>query len=72
MPTYTFLFADDWDVTSWGSNAPGVLLMGVLVCLVFGYPIKWEKIGGGVKYEWIGYWLDWERFQIGTSEKRSK
>jgi len=38
---------------------------------VFGYPIKWKKVGGGLKHDWIGYWLDWARFERGISAKRA-
>ena len=33
-------------------------------------PLSWHKLRGGIETEWIGYWLDFGRFEIGISEKR--
>ena len=33
-------------------------------------PIKWTKVRGGWDFQWIGYWIDLGRFQVGVSARR--
>jgi hypothetical protein len=33
--------------------------------------LKWPKVRGGVQLEWVGYWLDFARFEIGVSAQRA-
>eukprot|EP00973_Karenia_brevis_P024814 3419510-Karenia_brevis.AAC.1 len=35
-------------------------------------PITWRKVGGGFSYEWVGYWQDLQRFEVGISEARAQ
>ena len=45
-----------------------MLTFFLMVCL--GIPFSWEKFGGGLTYEWIGFALDLARFEVGLAEKR--
>eukprot|EP00973_Karenia_brevis_P089098 12355903-Karenia_brevis.AAC.1 len=36
-----------------------------------GTPPTWQKVAGGFEYEWIGYWQDLRRFQVGISSSRT-
>ena len=36
--------------------------------VVIGVPLAWHKVRGGIEAEWIGYWLDLDRFEVGVSE----
>ena len=45
--------------------------MHLLILEVLGTPIKWSKVRGGVQIDWIGYWLDLGRFELGVSEGRA-
>jgi hypothetical protein len=39
--------------------------------VVINLPISWKKVKGGTQTEWIGYWLDVGRFELGISESRA-
>ena len=36
-----------------------------------GFPLAWHKVRGGVEDEWIGYWLDLGKFELGVSASRA-
>ena len=48
----------------------------VLALLAFfvslGMYLKWEKIRGGIQFQWIGYWIALEGYRIGISLKRKE
>ena len=65
------LYADDGNLSARG-NFHMPLLLAMSIWIIFDYPIKWEKVKGGLQLDWIGYWLDWETFRVGISERRSR
>ena len=48
------------------------LLLHIFVLVLLNVPISWKKVHGGVEAEWIGYWIDMARFELGISEKRAQ
>ena len=68
---WSILYADDLKVTGHGERKyENILLMILMWCLV-GTPFSWKKTRGGLEGEWIGLWIDYCRFEVGLSEKRS-
>ena len=69
---WQLIYADD---VLWSAAGPrkflDILLM-ILVWECFGTPIAWKKTKGGLQCDWLGYWLDFQRFQLGISEARAK
>ena len=65
------LYADDW--LGLASEVGEVVELGVILVtlMALGVPFKWKKFRGGSTSDWIGYWLDSERFLIGISESRA-
>jgi hypothetical protein len=47
------------------------LIFAVYFLEVVGVPFSWKKFLGGLSYEWVGFWTDWETFMVGISEKRA-
>jgi hypothetical protein len=47
------------------------LLVMVALLEAMGLPWAWHKFCGGLAYEWVGFYTDWDRFVVGISEKRS-
>ena len=68
---WQLLFADDIRTQAHGPNTPLLLIMNVLAWAMVGTPISWKKLRGGVEFEWLGYWLDYVRFELGLSEART-
>ena len=64
------LFADDGKahipISIFRKVIPALLALFVS----FGMDQKWDKIRGGVQFQWIGYWLTPDGHRIGISEKR--
>jgi len=68
---WQFIFADDLE---WVVQGPGMfqnLVLAVFSQVVAGVPYSWKKFGGGLELEWIGYYLDYKRFEVGISEARA-
>ena len=47
------------------------LILHLFVLVVLGVPLAWHKMRGGIEEEWIGYWLDLGKFELGVSAKRA-
>ena len=65
------LFADDLHWLAHGPEKFTDLLLAILVWEALGTPFAWDKAKGGLTTDWLGYWLDYQRFQIGISESRA-
>jgi hypothetical protein len=68
---WLLFYADDGMLTAKGRNFYEVLIAAMALLTVFGFPLKWEKLGGGITFDWIGYWVDTERFRVGVSARRA-
>lgn len=69
---WALLFADDLDIQAHGPNMRCNLLLLLFLWTLLGTPFAWGKCRGGLEVEWIGYLLDYGRFQIGISESRCR
>jgi hypothetical protein len=70
-PVYALLYADDGQIVARG-DFHRTLVLAICIWLVFDFPLKWEKVGGGVQYDYIGYWMDWSTFRVGINQKRTQ
>ena len=68
---WLLLYADDGKGTAGGDRLEHPLLFHLFLLEVLGTPIKWRKVHGGIEVEWVGYWLDYRRFEMGISESRA-
>ena len=64
------LIADDGKAHIPASSFRRVIPALLALFVSLGMDIKWEKIRGGIHFQWIGYWLALDGFRIGISEKR--
>ena len=69
---WQLLYADDvfWDVS--GPQKFRDLLLAVLLWEALGTPVAWKKVKGGFATDWLGYWVDYTRFELGISDSRAK
>jgi len=67
---WQFIFADDLHINSGGPFKYLNLLTTVVTWLMMGTPFAWRKFRGGISLDWCGYYLDYQKFQIGLSESR--
>ena len=66
------IFSDDLTITAHGVDTKyeDIVLTMFIWCLL-GTPFSWHKTRGGLQMEWLGYWLDYRRFEAGITEKRA-
>jgi len=69
--TWQLIFADDLLWTSHGPDKYLDILKILLFWVMVGTPFSWKKVRGGLSLDWIGYWLDYSRFELGISESRA-
>ena len=67
---WQMIFADDLNLTAGGPRRWIVLWRAILAWVVTGAPFSWKKFRGGIEIDFVGYWLDYARFEIGISDKR--
>ena len=70
-PLWLLFYSDDGDITGSGREMFRTLLYSLVVLEVLSFPLAWKKTGGGLAYDWIGYWLDVQTFEVGLSERRA-
>lgn len=59
------IFADDIKCTSHGPRKFENILVALLVWEALDGPITLKKCKGGPGLDWIGYWLDYAKFELG-------
>jgi hypothetical protein len=69
---WQLLFADDLHWVAHGPAKYCDLLFLILLWEVAGTPFAWHKTKGGVQTDWIGYWLDYGKFELGITEARGR
>ena len=70
-PAWCFRVADDFEWRVGGPDALFVLVLGLWTLVVFGLPISWAKVRGGLTYDWVGYQACLKEYALGLSEKRA-
>ena len=68
---WQLLFADGWKWTIHGPRKYDNLVLALFVLELLGAPIHWGKCGGGLAGDWVGYWSDYAKLDLGLSEKRT-
>ena len=68
---FQLVYADDTRTQAYGPDCYSLLLLNLFAWHVFGTPITWKKLRGGLAVDWIGFYLDYTRFEIGISESRA-
>ena len=71
QPCFQLLFADDLKMVVSGENKYVDLWSLIVLWLLVGTPFSWKKFRGGLELDYVGFWTDYARFQIGLSEKRA-
>ena len=65
------LFADDGLAAAGFPWAP-LALLGSLLCLeLFGLPINWRKVKGGHHFDYVGYYVNLQKYVVGLSQSRA-
>ena len=64
------LYADDSRQQAAGAEKFLTLIVSLLLWTLAGTPFAWRKLRGGLKGDWLGFWIDYEKFEVGISEKR--
>ena len=70
-PLWTLIYSDDGNLMSGQEWKERSLVLHLFTLAVIGVPLAWDKARGGVEQEWIGYWLDLGRFELGVSLSRA-
>lgn len=65
------IFADDIRFQSNGKHKFKHQLLALFLWVITGTPMSWAKCKGGLSCEWIGFWIDYQRFELGISEGRA-
>ena len=68
---WALIYSDDGNIMAGDEWRERSLLLHLFVLVVLGVPLAWHKVRGGVEEEWIGYWLDLGKFELGVSAKRA-
>ena len=68
---YALLYSDDGKLTGRTERYERGLLLHLFILVILNLPISWHKAKGGLEVEWIGYWVDAGRFQLGISASRA-
>ena len=68
---WALIYSDDGILMSGSEWKERSLILHLFVLVVLGVPLAWHKVKGGVEAEWIGYWLDLGRFELGVSQVRA-
>lgn len=67
---WQMIFADDVQMLAGGPDKWETLVVAILTWAMLGTPFSWKKFRGGLELDWVGYWLDVRRFEVGLSQKR--
>jgi hypothetical protein len=68
---FQLIYADDLRIQAHGPNRTLLILLCYMIWEMCGAPFSWKKFHGGLCCDWIGYYLDYCKFQIGINESRS-
>ena len=72
QPCFQLLFADDLKLVVGGPSKHMDLWTLLVGWLLVGTPFSWKKFRGGLELDYVGFWTDYSRFQLGLSEKRAQ
>ena len=64
------LYSDDGKLTGRMDYPGRGLLLSLLALIVIDLPLAWKKHRAGLEAEWIGYFLDLGKFELGVTFSR--
>ena len=64
--------AGAWEAIAGGEKASWSPFMGYWSLKMLGYPVKASRYSGGLVVDYIGYWQDFTRVEVGVSESRAR
>eukprot|EP00435_Cladocopium_sp_Y103_P006405 s3783_g2.t1 len=68
---FQLLFADDLKMVAAGTDKYDNVWQMLIAWIMFGAPFRWPKFRGGVCLEFVGFFMDYCKFEVGLSERRS-
>eukprot|EP00435_Cladocopium_sp_Y103_P049925 s2541_g15.t1 len=68
---FQLLFADDLKMVAAGPDKYDQVWHMLIAWIMFGAPFRWPKFRGGVCLEFVGFFMDYCKFEVGLSERRS-
>ena len=69
--TFQLLFADDLKMVAAGEDKYDHIWYMLMAWLMLGTPFRWPKFRGGVCLEFVGFYMDYCKFEVGLSERRT-
>ena len=67
---FVLTFMDDLHLAAGGGNRWRTIWRFLVAMEMVGTPFSDKKFRGGFALDYVGYWLDYSRFEIGISEER--
>ena len=67
---FALIYVDDIHMASGGGNRWLSLWRFITLLEMAGLPFSFHKFRGGFQMDFVGFWVDYTRFEIGMSEKR--
>jgi len=68
---FVLTFVDDLHIAAAGTNRWLAIWRFIVALELVGAPFSYKKFRGGFSLDYVGYWMDYSRFQLGLSEKRT-
>lgn len=68
---FQLLFADDLKMVAAGEDKYDRIWYMLIAWLMLGTPFRWPKFRGGVCLEFVGFFMDYCKFEVGLSERRT-
>ena len=68
---FQLLFADDLKLVAAGEDKYDRIWYMLVAWLMLDTPFRWPKFRGGVCLEFVGFYMDYCKFELGLSEKRT-
>ena len=68
---FQLLFADDLKMMAAGERKYHTIWYMLVTWLMLGTPFRWPKFRGGVCLEFVGFYMDYCKFEVGLSERRT-
>ena len=68
---FVLTFVDDLHIAAGGKNRWRTIWRFLVAMEMAGTPFSYKKFRGGFTVDYVGYWLDYGRFEIGISERRT-
>ena len=68
---FVLCFVDDLDLAVGGNTRWLTLWRFLVIMEMAGVPFLYRKFRGGFQSDYVGFWMDYSKFEIGLSERRT-